>query len=396
MGRIYNILSIFVLLIGLSACAKAQPTWQEQYDLGVRYLSEGNYEEAIIAFTAAIEIDPKQAPAYVGRGDAYVLSGETEENLTAAQLDYEKAIELEETLVEAYLGLVNVYIRQGDYDKALEILKFGMKMTSNNQVIIEKYSEIEQQALSSQSENRVTDFIKRKDYCPFEELTFEEQELIGLLVEYVEENNKQELIKVTENLILGLRTYTLFNQYKVQINCHTSSRGGKVDNDIDIEIRPDSGVGYYCSISVATDLSRYAIPDDSVRAEYYIYGYGQCENWQWNGVITGTDQRIVYKQDGTASYSESNSTGDIVNSLRVNTTTTTEVIYNIDKNGAMTEAIRSVITGKYDNGKLLSEVHETYHDEALQRSEYEGRDDILDSAWTSHSYSLDQQERFWW
>lgn len=48
------------------------PIWQEQYDLGIRYLSEGNYEEAIIAFTAAIEIDPKRAEAYVGRGNAYI------------------------------------------------------------------------------------------------------------------------------------------------------------------------------------------------------------------------------------------------------------------------------------------------------------------------------------
>ena len=37
--------------------------WQEQYDLGVRYLSDGNYEDAIIAFTAAIEIDPKKPQA---------------------------------------------------------------------------------------------------------------------------------------------------------------------------------------------------------------------------------------------------------------------------------------------------------------------------------------------
>lgn len=49
--------------------------------MGVRYLSEGNYEEAIIAFTAAIEIDPKRAEAYVGRGDAYVLSENAVENL---------------------------------------------------------------------------------------------------------------------------------------------------------------------------------------------------------------------------------------------------------------------------------------------------------------------------
>ena len=112
-----------IIALCLCSCGQKAPTWQEQYELGVRYLSEGNYEEAIIAFTAAIEIDPKQALAYVGRGDAYIASGETEETLTAAQADYEKAIELDETLVSAYLGLADVYIRQGDYESAWNILK---------------------------------------------------------------------------------------------------------------------------------------------------------------------------------------------------------------------------------------------------------------------------------
>lgn len=50
--------------------------WQEKYDLGVRYLSEGNYEEAILAFEAAIEIDPKRAEAYLGLADAYTAAGD--------------------------------------------------------------------------------------------------------------------------------------------------------------------------------------------------------------------------------------------------------------------------------------------------------------------------------
>ena len=48
----------------------------EQYDLGVRYLSEGNYEEAIVAFTAAIEIDPKRPEAYAKAAEAYEVLGD--------------------------------------------------------------------------------------------------------------------------------------------------------------------------------------------------------------------------------------------------------------------------------------------------------------------------------
>lgn len=151
MKRIVNFLLALAILAGVTACSgpagtqsePQKPTWQEQYDLGVRYLSEGNYEEAIIAFTAAIEIDPKQAPAYVGRGDAYVQSGETEENLTAAQADYEKAIELDESSADAYLGLADVYIRQGYYDKAIKILQQGLEGAERDQSILDKIAEIE-------------------------------------------------------------------------------------------------------------------------------------------------------------------------------------------------------------------------------------------------------------
>ena len=100
--RILNLLVLCALLVGLSACGQsAEAQWQEQYDLGVRYLSEGNYEEAIIAFTAAIEIDPKRAEAFVGRGDAYYgisLLGEDDQSVQSllgkALEDYEQALAL--------------------------------------------------------------------------------------------------------------------------------------------------------------------------------------------------------------------------------------------------------------------------------------------------------------
>jgi len=79
--------------------------WQEQYDLGVRYLSEGNYEEAIIAFTAAIEIDPKQAEAYLGAADAY-------------------------------LGL-------NDAENAISILRRGLEELGDDQKIKDRLSELE-------------------------------------------------------------------------------------------------------------------------------------------------------------------------------------------------------------------------------------------------------------
>lgn len=69
--------------------AMQAPSWQAQYDLGVRYLSEGNYEEAIIAFTAAIEIDPKQPDTYKQLAEAYYALGEDEKARDILRQGYE-------------------------------------------------------------------------------------------------------------------------------------------------------------------------------------------------------------------------------------------------------------------------------------------------------------------
>lgn len=123
----------FVFVLSLVGCSqkREETTWQEKYDLGVRYLEEGNYEEAIIAFTAAIEIDPKKAPAYVGRGDAYIGSGETEENLAVALEDYETAIELDGTTAEVYKKAAELYVLLGDTDAAVELLRRGIEATGD-------------------------------------------------------------------------------------------------------------------------------------------------------------------------------------------------------------------------------------------------------------------------
>ena len=167
MKRVLSLILALTLTLALAACG-GKGGWQEQYDLGQKYLTEGNYEEAILAFTAAIEIDPKRAPAYVGRGSAYALSGDTEGNLTAAETDFTTAIELDETDPDAWLGLADVYIRMGDYDKAQETLERALEALGDDDRITAKLAEME--------EGRFTD----SDGHPRKTCHYED----GALVEY--------------------------------------------------------------------------------------------------------------------------------------------------------------------------------------------------------------------
>ncbi len=69
------LLEVIFLLIPQTT---AENDWQAQYDLGMRYLAEGNYEEAIPAFWEAIEINPREPQAYLMLASAYNYIGEPE------------------------------------------------------------------------------------------------------------------------------------------------------------------------------------------------------------------------------------------------------------------------------------------------------------------------------
>lgn len=160
----------WILIFGLCACgtpsaegegpSEPELDYQDYYDLGIRYLTEGNYEEAIIAFTAAIEIEPKQAGAYVGRARAHYLSGTAAVNLSAAAVDFEYAIGLDNTLAEAYIGLADVYLQQKEPEKAVEVLTQGLEETGNNQEISDKLASATELAEEKQQEERLTELVE--------------------------------------------------------------------------------------------------------------------------------------------------------------------------------------------------------------------------------------------
>jgi tetratricopeptide (TPR) repeat protein len=244
------------------------PTWQEQYDLGVRYLSEGNYKEAIIAFTAAIEIDPKQAPAYVSRGDAYVRSGETEANLAAAKADYEQAIELEKTNVEGYLGLADVYIRLGDFDKAEEILRSALEIIGENQNISNKLDEF--------SSKTITDALGRP---------------------------RKTITRSTDGEVLSFAVISRYNSdgNAERIDYYDAS-GQLLDYEIDTYIqngmrkdRYDSN-GSLMYYSVHTDLEEgefYSRVEsynaDGILEQYTLYGHEKTQYFDADGTSLGYD-----------------------------------------------------------------------------------------------------------
>lgn len=121
---------LFLVVLSFLMCACGPATWQKQYDLGLQYLAEGNYEDAISAFDSAIEIDPQRSEAYVGRGDAYIGLGSTSDNLDRALKNYKAALELNDSDQSIYLKIADIHLARDEFELLQEILtnaknKFG-------------------------------------------------------------------------------------------------------------------------------------------------------------------------------------------------------------------------------------------------------------------------------
>jgi len=89
---------------------------QKKLDLAVKYLSENDYEKAVLAFNDAITIDPKEVKAYQGLARTYTLQGKYDDAKSA----YDRGLaavtaEKKQTL---QIGLAGMYIDQGQLDMA--------------------------------------------------------------------------------------------------------------------------------------------------------------------------------------------------------------------------------------------------------------------------------------
>lgn len=78
------------------------------------YLNKGNPNQAISDFNQALKIDSAYDAAYYNRGAAYTHKG----NLPQAINDYNQALEISPDLAQAYVARAIVYFEKGDYSLA--------------------------------------------------------------------------------------------------------------------------------------------------------------------------------------------------------------------------------------------------------------------------------------
>lgn len=88
-------------------------------EMGNRYLTELDYEQAVVAFQSALDIDPKNTQANLGLAEAY----EAQQMYVYAEAVYQNMLTNDGAQEEAYVRLADLYIQQGKLEEAKKLLE---------------------------------------------------------------------------------------------------------------------------------------------------------------------------------------------------------------------------------------------------------------------------------
>ncbi|HEX4128641.1 MAG TPA: tetratricopeptide repeat protein [Pirellulales bacterium] len=101
---------------------------QDYFERAEMHAEQANLRDAVADYTAAIELDPTMADAYVGRGYCALIRGMPEQ----AAPDFEAALELKPHHPRAYFGLGKAYRLCGYPEEAAQFLSEALRLDPSN------------------------------------------------------------------------------------------------------------------------------------------------------------------------------------------------------------------------------------------------------------------------
>ena len=278
------VIAVIVMVNLIMALLPAdKESWQEQYDLGQQYLLELDYEQAIVAFTAAIEIDENNAQAYVARAEAYLAadaaaaaaaedSSESEaagdvilsDYQAAALEDYLCAVSIDETLSDAYIGAAELYIITGDYDAAASVIEEGLTANPGD-AVLEAYQSVLDSKITAATQRQEIEDQYLETLLSLAQAFYADPESMGN-TEWVDDEFREFAQSLEETQLWELENGLVFGVYRYGFIYYGEMEDGQ---------RKGYGIWFLCGtfdVSNRSDL-------DGVQIGNYIYAGEWDDNY---------------------------------------------------------------------------------------------------------------------
>jgi|GEM_PF-1971456 len=141
------VVAIIISAVTVSSSNETR-TVTKQLSLGEKYLSELNYEKAVVAYNKVIEIEPRNIQAYLGLAEAYVGLKQPEKAIEALETAISAIMEVKEDTgvirensEGIYIKLAELYEKNGEAEKAFRTLQEGYEATASAKIaeLLERY-----------------------------------------------------------------------------------------------------------------------------------------------------------------------------------------------------------------------------------------------------------------
>ncbi len=128
-------LFIVACLFILSACAGLfiNPVAKDEFEAGFTLFNQGKYEDAVLRFQKAIEIEPEYTKAYIYLGRSYLNLGQWFEAIPPLRTAYrlspkETKKEIVNFLLDALIGGALAEFQKGNFQNSVDLLKEALSV----------------------------------------------------------------------------------------------------------------------------------------------------------------------------------------------------------------------------------------------------------------------------
>jgi|GEM_PF-41391 len=123
---VFSIALTAVAALVMAGCNKGEAplSMADQLSLAEQHAGDGEFQEAVAAYDAAIELEPDHAAAHYSRGLMYVKLAQNEKAIK----DFDKAVELDDQFSDAYRTLAQLHLKLKNYEKAIESFSQLLKL----------------------------------------------------------------------------------------------------------------------------------------------------------------------------------------------------------------------------------------------------------------------------
>lgn len=178
------VLVIVVILTGVIAISNSPNSRaKKQLELGNRYLTEMDFDQAIAAYKVVLEIDPKNVDAYIGLSDAYLGQDDRTETISILSdgVDLTDDEKIKSKLAEVYMEMAEQLLDSGDRDAALILLQESFDKTGDDAAenkISELSAQIEQEKKEQEEREQKDEKNNQDDPGEEENLTEGQSEIV--------------------------------------------------------------------------------------------------------------------------------------------------------------------------------------------------------------------------